>query len=278
MNFAVPKPLLFSDPAIRSRFAQWKHKIIYKELEGQAPNIKQTWDIEDYQRNALFLQGVLGITSPSQQASEGDILIVADVDEIIRPEALLLLRECHVPPRVTLKSRFFYYGFDLMHVGEQWGHPQATIFKGKGGTILPADLRNGEQDGGKRLWPWQYRQKADLWDAGWHCSSCFDTVGEVLGKMSSFSHTGLNQERWRDPKGIVERVRKGRDLWDREGEVYKRVQPGGEGSVPGILREKEGRERFGYLLDRTGWNAGFRDFDGVEGKDGGKVDLLDDTP
>ena len=100
--------------------------------------------------------------------------------------------------------------------------------------------------------------RADLANAGWHCSSCFATMDELLTKMKSFSHAGLNREEYRDRKRIAERVREGRDLWDREGETFERIE--GNKDVPGFLLENEAR--FGYVLDRDGRRAGFRDYDG----------------
>lgn len=245
----LSKPLTLRDNW--ERFSKWHSQIIYKVLENPPANPKRTWDVEDYQRNAMLLQGVMGIEG-SSGARNGDILIVADVDEIIRPSALLVLHECNIPARLTLRSRFYYYGFQWEHHGEEWAHPQATIFRGAR-TILPADLRNGE--GGSRLVGWW--EKAELWNAGWHCSTCFETVGEVLNKMRSFSHTSLNAERFRDRTRIVDRVRKGLDLWDRKGEVYDRRDENAD--IPEILKGEE-RERFGYLLNRDGSNAAFVDY------------------
>jgi beta-1,4-mannosyl-glycoprotein beta-1,4-N-acetylglucosaminyltransferase len=231
------------------RFEKWHKKIIYHVLENPPKDAKRTWDMEDFQRNAMFGQ-VLPALEGEKRARRGDVIIVADVDEILRPAALLVLRNCDVPRRVTLRSQFYYYGFQWLHRGE-WAHPQATTYEGPSNTIQPADLRNGEGGNGIVAW-WN---KADLWNAGWHCSSCFKTVEDMLNKMASFSHTGLNQEVFRDKMRIVDRVRKGKDLWDREGEVYERVERNWD--IPDLLtREKE---RFGYLLDRDGPNAGFTD-------------------
>lgn len=215
-------------------------------------NAPRPWDLEDHQRNAMFTQVIPRLTGP-KRAEVGDVLVVSDVDEIPRPVSLTVLRECRTQRRVTLRSQFYYYGFQWLHRGEQWAHPQATVFAGDN-TILPADLRNGE--GGNRLKAWW--DKTDLWNAGWHCSTCFSSVAEVLTKLKSFSHIGLNQERFRDRKRIVDRVRKGMDLWDRDGENYDKVE--GNEDIPGWL--KENRERFGYLLDRDGIDAGFSDVSG----------------
>ncbi|KAG0648093.1 hypothetical protein D0Z07_5631 [Hyphodiscus hymeniophilus] len=237
------------------RFQKWHKKIVYHVLENPPVGAKRTWDMEDYQRNAMLVQAMRGLEG-EKGPKDGDVVIVADVDEVIRPAALLVLRNCDVPKRVTLRSRFYYYGFQWLHIGEEWAHPQATTYQGLGDTILPADLRNGE--GGNKIAAWW--NKADLWNAGWHCSSCFKTVEDMLDKMASFSHTGLNQEIFRDKVRIVDRVRKGKDLWDREGEVYERIE--GNNDVPEFVKNE--RQRFGYLLNRDGPNGGFEDMGASE--------------
>ncbi|KAG9242312.1 glycosyltransferase family 17 protein [Calycina marina] len=250
----LEKELVFTDEMRDIRFGQWKDQIIYVVVEGMPLDAARTWDLEDHQRNTLLLQGVLGPTATGpRQVEYGDILIVADMDEIVRPAALMVLRQCDVPNRVNLRSKFYYYGFQWLHSGEEWMHPQATVFRGSS-TILPADLRNGE--GFNRIKAWW--DKSDLWNAGWHCSSCFEKVDDILIKMQSFSHTSLNKEKYRDKKRIVDRVKNGLDLWDRPGEEYLRVEDNED--IPDFLKESFSKTRFAYLLDRDGPSAGFTDY------------------
>jgi beta-1,4-mannosyl-glycoprotein beta-1,4-N-acetylglucosaminyltransferase len=75
--------------------------------------------------------------------------------------------------------------------------------------------------------------------------------------MKSFSHTELNEEKFRERKRIVDRVRRGKDLWDRWGQNYDRVE--GNRDLPAYLKGRE-KGKFGYLLDRDGVDAGFVDF------------------
>ena len=76
--------------------------------------------------------------------------------------------------------------------------------------------------------------------------------------MESFSHQGWNTAANRDKGTIVERVRKGLDLFGREGEVYERVV--GNGDLPGFVRgEFERVGRFGWLVERDGVGGGFLD-------------------
>lgn len=253
---SLPKPLVLRENW--ARFEKWTDKIIYHLLENPPMGSRRTWDFEDFQRNAMVTQTFPKLVGDvEKKPREGDVLIVTDADEILRPATAMLLRECQTSRRLSLRSQFFYYSFQWRHIGLQWELPKATTFGGfeKGQTILPADLRNGE--GGNRLaWWWE---KDELWNAGWHCSTCFKTLREVLGKMGSFSHTSLNQEAFRNPSRIVDRVRNGMDLWDRKGQNYEKVDLNED--IPEILRND--RQRWKYMLNRDAPNAEFEDFQAV---------------
>ena len=78
--------------------------------------------------------------------------------------------------------------------------------------------------------------------------------------MQSFSHTELNRVKYRQKEWIVEHVRNGLDLWGRWGQWYERLE--GNKDIPGYLRVEQ--ERFGYLLNRDGVDAGFVDYEVAE--------------
>jgi beta-1,4-mannosyl-glycoprotein beta-1,4-N-acetylglucosaminyltransferase len=236
------------------KFAAYRDKIIYHQLEipdgfhSDRPNPAWAW--EDLQRNAMFDQ-VLVRLKGKQAPALGDVIVVADVDEIPRPETLAILKACEFPSRLNIRSDFFYYSFQLRHKGLQWAHPQATTYHGSK-TILPVNLRNG--DGG--IQALIKMDTADLWNAGWHCSSCFASMDELLTKLSSFSHQWMNAEKFRDKERIASYIRDGKDLWDRKTEEFDRIEDNQD--VPRILLEQP--ELFTHLLDRDGPNAGFRDY------------------
>jgi beta-1,4-mannosyl-glycoprotein beta-1,4-N-acetylglucosaminyltransferase len=164
---------------------------------------------------------------------------------------LRALRNCNYPRRLTLRSRFYYYSFQWLHRGVEWAHPQATMYEGEN-TIRPANLRNG--DGGNAIKT--QLDKTNLWNAAWHCSSCFATLGEMVTKITSFSHTSWNQPEFRDHAGIVRRVRNGLDLFDRRGENYDRVESNTD--IPEYM--KANKDKFSYMVDRDPPNANFRDY------------------
>ncbi|KAK7970711.1 glycosyl transferase family 17 protein [Apiospora saccharicola] len=246
------KPLVIKNNL--DRFAAYRDKIIYHTLDippgFHSDRANPAWDWEDLQRNAMYDQVLPQLQGP-QAPEEGDAIVVADVDEIIRPQTLVLLKSCNFPRRLNLRSHFYYYSFQFMHRGVQWSHPQATYYQGRR-TILPVNLRNGDGN----LPPLVKLETADLWDAGWHCSSCFSTMEELLTKMSSFSHQWMNHEHYRRKEWIAEHIREGRDIWERPGQEYDKIVNNQD--VPNILLDQG--EIFGYLMNRDGPSAGFTDY------------------
>ncbi|KAK3691804.1 hypothetical protein LTR37_018403 [Vermiconidia calcicola] len=222
---------------------------------------QRSWDHEDFFRNAMLYNTFPHMRGGEKEAKEGDVLVVSDIDEIPKPETMILLRQCEFPARLTLRSHFYYYSFQWLHRGEQWAHPQATTYRGMQNTISPVNLRNGDGGPAWRFLPFirplqRWWQKDDLWSSTWHCSSCFATIHELQTKLERFSHTPWNTKENRDPKTIVERVRNGLDLFGRDLELYDKVDQNQD--VPQyVLRNPE---RYGYLLDRDGPDAAFKDY------------------
>ncbi|CAK7216449.1 hypothetical protein SCUCBS95973_002816 [Sporothrix curviconia] len=277
------KPLTIRDNW--DRFAPYHAKMLYHELKYPANfNPPRAWDREDLQRNAMFLQvlapgatkdagtGAAGAIPLEAVPQQGDVLVVADVDEIPRPSTLRTLRLCDFPRRLTLSSKFYYYSFQFRHQGPEWAHPQATIYDGLSGTVLPVNLRNGDgRRGGdavsllgrlvqavmtpftalRRHW-----DKADLPNSGWHCSSCYATMGELMHKLESVSHTWMNHEFFRNPERAAHHVRHGIDLWDRPSEVYDHIINNTD--IPSYLLKHP--DRYLYLTNRDGESAGFSDY------------------
>ncbi|KAI5357624.1 putative glycosyl transferase, family 17 [Septoria linicola] len=255
------KPLILRDNW--DRFQQFWPKIIYREVHDPLTSMR-TWDHEDYLRNSM-LYAVFPSLSENEMPQKGDVLVVSDMDELIRPETMLLLRYCSFPRRLTLRSQFFYYSFQYRHRGEEWDHPQATIYGGSiANTIAPNDLRMGLLRPGLLNYPYQYFRRywdrGELWNAGWHCSSCFSTIAEFQMKMNSFSHQGWNTENNRNPGIIAERVKGGLDLFGRPGQEFDRVE--GNEDIPSYIEEQfRNHGRFRYMVNRDDEHAGFEDWD-----------------
>ncbi|EER38729.1 glycosyl transferase [Histoplasma capsulatum var. duboisii H88] len=261
-----PKPLLLTDLSVWAKFAPFHHKIIHHIVEGDGETVRKAFDREKFQRDAGFTQLFPTLGQPNAKSplallpatapQLGDVIIVSDIDEIPRPATVTLLRICSFPRRVNLRSRFYYYSFQWLHKGPDWAHPQATYYEGLENTIKPDDLRMGR---GGSIVQKLFGPKADLFNASWHCSSCFATVKEMQTKITSFSHTEYNRPEFMSKEHIVEVVRTGKDLFDRPSQVYERVRSNLD--VPAFLKGEAEKKRFRYMLDRDGKDGGFVDFD-----------------
>ena len=237
------KPLHFQENY--SKFEPFHSKIIHciVDFTGSSLPVGDTWERERFTRNALFTQALTSL-SGEQAPALGDVLVIGDIDEIPRLTTLTTLRNCAFPPRVTLRSHFYYYSFQWLHRGEQWAHPQATYFNGFKHTIKPEDLRTG-------------KPQMELYNAAWHCSSCMQTMQHMVNKIESFSHKGYNQPYFLDPQRLLQKVRKGEDLFERDTEVFDRLDDNMD--VPKYLLQEGNSQKFAYMLDRDPPDANFQD-------------------
>ncbi|QSZ32189.1 hypothetical protein DSL72_001760 [Monilinia vaccinii-corymbosi] len=261
----LPKNLTFQEN--RHRFAAFEAKIIHHILtdapapisNGAQPGSKEyednAWIQEKFQRDAMFTQVFPQLTH-ARAPRAGDVILVSDIDEVIRPASLQVLRNCEFPIILTLRSQFYYYSFQFRHRGEQWRHPQATFYRGLDDTIKPHSLRSGH-GGHVAVDERVGANVGDLWNAAWHCSSCFSTIKEMRRKMESFSHTNLNKEEFRMTGSIVDKVRRGKDLWNRFGQWYKRIDNNND--IPTYIKDHS--SRFSYMVNRDGEGAGFTDYE-----------------
>ncbi|OAA44438.1 glycosyltransferase family 17 [Cordyceps fumosorosea ARSEF 2679] len=228
------------------KFSRFHAKMVYHEVTYPSTfTAADAWETEIYTRNALLnqaLQKLAGQQKPQQQ----DVLVVTDVDEVPKPMTLEVLRHCQFPRQVTLRSRFYYYSFQFLHRGVEWYGPKATFYEGEN-TVLPHDLRASQ--GLKAA------DQADMWNASWHCSSCFGTIEEFRVKMKSYSHTEHNSPQYLDQDWIRAHVRTGKDMWERPGEYYEQIADNTD--VPPYILDNP--KKYSYMLNRSGENAGFLD-------------------
>lgn len=94
----LPKPLYVRESW--ERFRPWHHKMILNTLNVTSPTGKpfaDAWDRERFSRNARFEQVFPHLTG-EQKVWPGDVIVVGDVDELLRPEVLAMLRNCDFCP------------------------------------------------------------------------------------------------------------------------------------------------------------------------------------
>ncbi|KAF8413506.1 hypothetical protein HHK36_001496 [Tetracentron sinense] len=194
----IPKPLFFAENRARFKFAEGK--IVYGVFSGRTSVRESHGDpfvLESEQRGAMnALLRRAGISS-------GDVLIMADTDEIPSPETVKLLQWCDgVPPMMHLELRHYMYSFEFPVDYSSW---RASIHIYGPGTR------------------YRHSRLTDLIlsDAGWHCSFCFRRIQEFVFKMTAYSHA--DRVRWQNflnHSRIQKIICRGDDLFDMLPEEY----------------------------------------------------------
>jgi beta-1,4-mannosyl-glycoprotein beta-1,4-N-acetylglucosaminyltransferase len=85
----VDKPLFVRENW--QRFKKYHKKMILHALDVEGIYFENTWARETFSRNAMYNQVIPNLTG-EQEAFQGDVILVSDVDEIPRPDALKTLR------------------------------------------------------------------------------------------------------------------------------------------------------------------------------------------
>ncbi|XP_062010567.1 uncharacterized protein LOC133726945 isoform X1 [Rosa rugosa] len=187
----IPKPLYFASN--RNRFAFADEKIVHYVFPGttrSGDSHADPFKFERMQRAAMDdLLRQAGI-------SNGDVLIMADTDEIPRPQTLKLLQWCDgIPSKLHFEMKHYLYSFEF---------PMDSIWK-TASNIYGPNTRYMHS-----------RQTDDLLsDAGWHCSFCFRHIEEFVFKMGAYSHAERVRRRdFLDYRRIQRLICHGDDLFD----------------------------------------------------------------
>jgi len=196
----LPKETFFSQN--RARFAKFEHKIVYRFIPGYPLLPDQSaWDIEAHTRNtmtALLKSHVKGYETNTEV-----IVLMSDVDEIPSKHTVELLKSCNFGTSIHLQLRNYLYSFEWYIGPSSW---RASAHLWHSGSIY-RHSKSGE---------------TILADSGWHCSYCFRTLPEFVGKMKGFSHSDRIGGRVQhlDPKRIQDTICRGKDLFGMLPEAY----------------------------------------------------------
>eukprot|EP00938_MAST-03A_sp_MAST-3A-sp1_P000616 g616.t1 len=167
-------------------------------------NKTSAWACEFHQRNALA-RGFLS------DVRDDDVVIISDVDEILRRDVATSLKFCNVPLPAVAQTSFYYYS---AHWKKRflWNHPNIVPGQDVRRGMSIQQLRQGvkrEANG-----QWVVRSKSILENAGWHFSY-FMKVNEIVRKIQSFSHTEYRSVA-ENPLQILSSVCTGTDLFSRD--------------------------------------------------------------
>ncbi|KAL3226338.1 hypothetical protein MRX96_004431 [Rhipicephalus microplus] len=177
-----PKPLHLL-PELRKGFlAPYQDKIVHVFLDHfPSKGREDGWFADGYQRSFLWRQAKKQLSG----LRDDDLFVLTDADEIPRagPLAYLKTHEGFGEP-MFLRLRWTLYGFFWQHVQE---HVQvlsvctmrflSRVLRNDAARLRREDIPvNSEELYGGELEDWTLGQNDD-YNAGWHCSWCFDIEG-----------------------------------------------------------------------------------------------------
>jgi beta-1,4-mannosyl-glycoprotein beta-1,4-N-acetylglucosaminyltransferase len=206
-----PKPVNFDI----NRFKKYESKIRYLLIDQYDFKTNEWWVYEPYQRNYM-MNGL-------HDAHDNDLVIVSDLDEIIRPEKIYEFN-----PKKYYRANFAmkcyaYYLNNLWINPDQspviWQSAAITTFgllKSKFNS-QPERVRNYKAKGifGSFHRKIMRRFKTQVInDAGWHLTF-MGGVKKIIEKISSSSHQEYDYPEYKNPTIILERIRNGQDVLGR---------------------------------------------------------------
>lgn len=179
---SIPKPFYFEEH--KERYKKYLDKIIHVKVEDM-PHDPDAWVNDRFQRNS--------INRGLESANDDDIIMISDLDELIRPETVNQLRNDSENQIWGLRMPLFYFRFNHMLATTEsqymvWG--MACRKK----LLIPADtfrfqrfqlatLPYNYNGGGVRL----------MEHAGWQFSY-FGDNDFAKNKIKSFAHQETNTE------------------------------------------------------------------------------------
>lgn len=196
------KPLFYQDN--KHLFEKFNHKIIHvivDDFPHKYPDIiigkNEQWNNEKFQRNCIS-RGI-----DKLEFNNNDIIIIADVDEIPKIELLenIKYNEMKINEVKALQMDFYYYNLHskLDHYTDVVRILPYNLYKNINMTI--DDLR------------FNY-QKNFINNAGWHLSY-FGNEKFIKNKLENFAHQEYNNDKFTNEELISERIKNGKDLFDR---------------------------------------------------------------
>lgn len=204
-----PKPRAFYENRERFRFAE--DKIVYGLFEAPPVTAEEAMGftleskLRDFMSNLIRQKGVV----------PGDVVIMADVDEIPSKNTVELFKYCDGFPDVLhLGMKNFLYSFEFP-ITHQAGY-------------LPDASPNSYQ-WRPQIHRWDnseyYRHGRStrfiLADSGWHCSFCFRYIKDFSFKMTAYSHSDrVRSTDFLDPQRIQRIACEGTDIFDMPSESF----------------------------------------------------------
>jgi beta-1,4-mannosyl-glycoprotein beta-1,4-N-acetylglucosaminyltransferase len=211
----MPKPLYFAEN--KERFAAHADKIVHICIDRFPDHLRTAWAREFFQRD----NGVAGLWG---RCAPSDVVIISDVDEIIREDAVRGMTDALTGAELRLFN--FFLNCEVLSDRP----PVKTVFARAG---LLAEMGASYL----RLGSVGFRPKVFAPNAGWHFSSV-GSAAELARKLSSYSHTEWAHQGEAELAERLAQVRGG----EIDGLAVRELDDG----LPAFIRDN--RERLAELL------------------------------
>ena len=191
-----PKPLIFAEN--RPRFRRFLSRINHTIVED-IPTRTDAWSRERHQRNAL--RRALAEVPPDAT------ILISDVDEILRPSAIIEASRRQAFCFFELDLRLYYLDLRSVPWIKAYAAPKYYIDAMEDLTTPRFEERDYLRAQGMNP------EMHELADAGWHLSWT-GGIDRILTKLNAFSHTEPEFARWKDDQRLREAMSKERFFLD----------------------------------------------------------------
>ena len=211
-----------------NNFSKFKDRINYLIVDDLPMNIKsfkKNWPVhhlrDQHQRNAL--------TRGYKNCNDDDLIMISDIDEIPNPDKI---KEFKINNKYAcFMQKNFQSKINLLNVSDKYW--MGTKIIQKKNLKSPQWLRNIKTS---KTAFWKFykpRQPQLIYDGGWHFSFLKKPSG-ISKKIQSYAHSEYNIPEFTDEKKIEERIKLGKDIFDRN---YKYEKVNLDSSFPKYILE-----------------------------------------
>jgi beta-1,4-mannosyl-glycoprotein beta-1,4-N-acetylglucosaminyltransferase len=194
------KPLFYQEN--KDLFEKFNHKIIHVVVDDfphKFPNIDiskdEQWINERFQRDCISR----GLDKLSLQ--NDDVITITDLDEIPNPNILEKFKNNEISVDVNIiKMDFYYYNLNS-RMDHDWFHAKVLTFKKYNELKIGCDKI-------------RFYKCPIINNGGWHLSY-FGNEKFIKNKLENFGHQEYNHNKFTNEELIIERVKSGKDLFDR---------------------------------------------------------------
>ena len=187
------------------KFSKFKRKIKYFFIENM-PNSKNSWELENFQRNQILL----GL----QKANDKDLILISDCDEIPNLKVIKNIDLKEFRNNIfAFEQKCFYFKFNLLNPrSNPWYGSRLTSYNFlKKNT--PQKIRNYKI---KQYPFWRVDKPKNaiiLKNGGWHFSF-LNNIKNIKLKLESFAHTEFNKNIYTNKRNLESKIKNYKDLFD----------------------------------------------------------------